>query len=155
MATNNRISATLTATDVTAILAAYVIIKTKLPFLITLSPAERKKMRKMGQKRHGYFQDVYDGVNAFPSAIIAGFPLAEYTKDATLWTALMQLAPQIMGIAESLDDTMMQLGSELVVNSDIAYGFLKAAAKLDSNIRPTVDKIAAGLKKNKAPKTTP
>jgi hypothetical protein len=152
MATNNKISAALSPADVTAILAAFVIIKTKIPFTITLTPADRKKMRKMGQKRHGYYMDVADGVNAFPSALPATFPSGEYLKDASLWAALMQIAPQLIGFAQNLDDTLMQLGSELLSNSDAAYGFLKQAAKLDSSIRPTVDKIAAGLKQEKTAK---
>ena len=152
MATNNKISAVLTAADVTAILAAYVILKTKVSFVVSLLPADRKKMRKMGQKRHGYYQDVADGVNAFPSTMPSTFPMAEYSKDTALWAALMQFAPQIIGYAENLDDTLMQLGSELLSNTDTAYGYLKQAAKLDSSIRPTVEKIAAGLKQAKKPK---
>ncbi len=149
MATNNRISATLNAADVTAILGAITTIKTKLPFLISLQATERKKMRKLGQKRQGYFQDVADGVNAFPTALPSYFPTAEYVKDATLMTALMQVSPQLLGIAANLQDTLMQLGSELLANSDTAYGLLKTAAKSDSNLKPTVTKIATGLKQIK------
>lgn len=150
MATNNRISATLSAADVTAILGAVTTIKSKLPFLISLQPAERKKMRKLGQKRQGYFQDVADGVNAFPGALPSNFSTAEYIKDAALMTALMQVSPQILGLTANLQDTLMQLGSELLTNSDTAYGFLKTAAKNDSNIKPTIAKISSGLKQIKS-----
>lgn len=146
MATNNRISATLNAADVTEILASVTTIKSKLPFLISLQATERKKIRKLEQKRQGYFQDVVDGVNAFPTALPSNFPTTEYLKDAGLMTALMQAAPQILGLAANLQDTLMQLGSELLTNSDTAYSFLKTAAKNDSNLKPTVAKIAAGLK---------
>jgi hypothetical protein len=33
-----------------------------------------------------------------------------------------------------------------MANTDLAYGLLKQAAKTDSNIKPTVEKIAAALK---------
>lgn len=149
MATNNRVSATLPAADVTAVLAAVNTIKTKLPFLISLQPAERKKMRKLGQKRQGYFQDVADTVNAFPTALPANFQTAEYIKDIALMDALVQVSPQLLGLASNLSDTLMQLGSELLANSDTAYGFLKTAAKSDSNIKPSIQKIARGLKQSK------
>jgi hypothetical protein len=153
MATNNRISATMSAADITAILGAVTTIKSKLPFLISLQASERKKMRKLGQKRQGYFQDVADGVNAFPTALPSYFPTTEYIKDATLMTSLMQVSPQLLGIAANLQDTLMQLGSELLANSDTAYGLLKTAAKSDSNMQPTVAKIATGLKQTKAAET--
>jgi hypothetical protein len=146
MPTNNRISASLTAADVTAIATAINTIKTKLPFLITLQAADRKNLRKLGQKRQGYYQDVADAVNAFPTALPANFNTVEYLKDAALMTSLMQVAPQLLGLASSLDDTLMQLGSELVTTSDTAYSFLKTAAKNDSSLKPSLDKIAGGLK---------
>lgn len=63
--------------------------------------------------------------------------------------ALVQVSPQLLGLASNLSDTLMQLGSELLANSDTAYGFLKTAAKSDSNIKPSIQKIARGLKQSK------
>lgn len=150
MATNNRISAVLTDADKTAILAAIATIKTKLPFLITLEAKERKSLRKMASKRQGYAKNTADGVKAFPNAMPASFPTAEYLKDVNLMATLSDVTPLIMGLASNLDDTMMQLGSELLTNSDLAYGYLKATVKIDSNIKPIVEKIAAALKQKPA-----
>ncbi len=146
MATNNRISAVLSDADKTAILAAITTIKTKLPFLVTLEIKERKSLRKLASKRQGYAKSTADGVKAFPNAMPNTFPTAEYLKDANLMAALSDIAPLLMGLAANLDDTLMQLGSELLTSTDFAYGYLKSAAKQDSNVKPIVEKIAAALK---------
>ena len=146
MATVNRISAVLSDADVTAILAAATTIKTKLPFLISLDSNDRAKLRKLAGKRQGYVKNTSDGVKAFPTAMPASYPTVEYLKDADLMVALSKISPIIMGLAANLDDTNMQLGAELMTNTDLGYGFLKQAAKMDTNIKPTVEKIAASLK---------
>ncbi len=155
MATQNRISAVLTDADKIAILTAIIAIKTKLPFLISLSPKERKSLRKAASKRQGYVSDVADGVKAFPSAMPGTFPTAEYLKDANLYVPMGEILPAIMGLALTVEDTRIQLGSELITASDNAYASLKNAARLDSNVKPAVEKIGAGLKRKTAIKIAP
>lgn len=146
MATNNRISATLPDADKADILAAVTLIKSKMPFLISLDAKERKDMRKLGMKRQGYVKETSDGVKAFPSAVPATFPTAEYLKDAHLMLALSEIAPLLLGVASNFSDTLLQLGSELMTNTDMAYSYLKTAARADANVKPTLSKIANSLK---------
>lgn len=44
----NRVSASLSASDRDAVLAALQTIRQKLPFLVDLSPEDRRKLPKMG-----------------------------------------------------------------------------------------------------------
>jgi hypothetical protein len=152
MATNNRISATLNDADKTSILTAVATIKSKLPFLISLDPKERKDMRKLGVKRQGYVKETSDGVKAFPNTMPTSFPTSEFLKDANLMLALNEIAPLLMGLASNFDDTILQLGSEVMNNTDLAYSYLKTAARVDANVKPILEKIATSLKQK--PKTT-
>ncbi|MDP1588285.1 MAG: hypothetical protein Q8M07_11105 [Prosthecobacter sp.] len=53
MPNDNRISATLSDADKAAVLAAFQVIKTKLPFLINLTPAECQSIPTLGTTRGG------------------------------------------------------------------------------------------------------
>ena len=50
----NRVSATLSAADITAIKNAIAAIRAKLPFLVSLSNDDRKQLPKMAEKSSGF-----------------------------------------------------------------------------------------------------
>ncbi len=58
----NQVSAELAAADVEAIAASIAAIKAKLPFLIDLSPAERKTLPKMGDKSQAFVRAALEEV---------------------------------------------------------------------------------------------
>lgn len=142
MANENRISAVLTAQDITDIINAGNIIKTKMPFLLNLTPDERKKKRKTGNKREGYVIAVYNAVLQFPQAIPATFSVAEWTKDEELNDAAKGVFSFIRAISESVDDTLLQIGSERIKQADACYGYLKEAAKGNEALSAIVNDIA-------------
>lgn len=138
----NRISAILTAAAQTAIAAAVTALKTNMPFLINLLPDERKKKRKTGTKREGYVVAVYQAVLAHPEAIPATFSVPEWTKDEELNDALKLDYSSVLAVAESIDDTLLQLGSERIQQADTCYDYLKRAAKDNAALSTIVDNIA-------------
>ena len=151
----NNISAAIAAADKQAILQAVQTIKTKLPFLVNLNETERRNLRKMGAVRTAYVQDVYSVSAGNPSAIPAGFNIAEYGKDVTLSKDIMDILTPLLPLFEGLNDTFIALGAELMKQSDECYGYLKVAAKKNSslNLNDAVKKIADQLKHK--PKTPP
>jgi hypothetical protein len=52
--TENLISASLTKEDIEAIMSAISTIKTKLPFLVDLTPEEAKSLSRMGDKSRAF-----------------------------------------------------------------------------------------------------
>ena len=142
------ISASIVAADKTAVITALQTIKTKLPFLINLTIADRKKLRKMGSVRTSYVQDVYTAATNNASAIPSGFSLTEYGKDATLLKDLTDIQALLQPLFEGLEDTQMALGSELMKQSDECYGYLKVAAKKSSsqNLTMAIKSISDQLK---------
>ena len=145
------ISVTLVAADKTAIITALQTIKTKLPFLINLTAADRKKLRKMGSVRTSYVQDVYTAANNNASAIPSGFSISEYGKDVTLMKDLTDIFALLQPLFEGVEDTQMALGSELMKQSDECYGYLKVSSKKSSNQNLTmaVKSISDQLKRAK------
>ncbi|MGE3824220.1 MAG: hypothetical protein AB7G44_08335, partial [Bacteroidia bacterium] len=85
---NPNISAVINPADKAVIEANINGIKALLLFLANLTPAERKRLRKMGTKRTGYVAMVFNAAITNPSAIPSGFDMAEYTKDKVLFDDL-------------------------------------------------------------------
>ena len=151
----SNISASLSAADKQAVLQAVQTIKTKLPFLINLNETDRKNLRKMGNVRTAYVQDVYNASATNPGSIPGGFSLAEYGKDVSLQKDLVDILTALMPLCEGVNDTEMALGAELMKQSDECYGYLKVVAKKSSNqnLNDAVKKIAEHLRHK--PKTPP
>lgn len=150
------ISAVLTAADKTAIQAAVQTIKTKLPFLVNLNSQERKRLRKMGAVHTSYVQDVYQAAANNSGVIPASINLAEYGKDVALMKDIVDILSWLLPVFDSIENTSMALGNELMKQSDECYGYLKVAAKKSSNqsLNQTVKEIADQLKQGpRKPKT--
>ena len=128
-------------------------VKGELTFLISLNKEERKKLRKIGPGRKGYVQEVNTASNANSSALAAGFNLNDFNTKLALYNALSEIRSWANPLMDSLDSTMMALGSELMKESDEAYGYLKVAASKDNsqNLNTTIEKIKDILKQAKKP----
>ena len=163
MPTDNRISATLAPADKTAVLAAIATIKTKLPFLVNLSPDERRQLPKMSDKKIGFDQKCAGYMTSNPELIPSFVNVAELGKDRTLAADLNDIARQLSELAEGVSDTTMLALSEAymtdlsfyqnvrqaaqrgVVGADSIYGDLNTRFPGRSAAKPTPDK--AGVSK--------
>ena len=123
-------------------------VKVELPFLISLTKDERKKLRKIGPGRIGYVNEVNTASNANSSALAGGFKLDDYNSKLALYKALTEIYSWATPLKDSLESTLMALGAELMKESDEAYGYLKIAAAKDNNqnLNSTIDKIMGILK---------
>jgi len=136
------LSVSLTPAQKTTVITQITAVKTTLNFLINLTPAERKKLRKVAEKRQGYVNDVMVAVKANPTAIPAVINTTEYFKDAQLFLDLSEIYAQMITLFEGLSDTFMASGNEAITTTDQCYGFLKQAAKGNSNLSSTVKEIS-------------
>lgn len=142
----SNISASVTAADKATAITNLNAVKALLPFLVTLSPAERKKLRKMATKRFGYVKAVKDAVDAYPSALPADFDIAEFGKDAALLSDMRDIYEIAIGVSQGLDDTMLAVGNDLMQEADTAYGILKQSAKKNAALKVIVDQIGTAFK---------
>lgn len=117
---DNRISATMTAQDITDINAALNTIRTKLPFLMSISNQERQEMAKMGDKSLGFDEKCAAFMASNPEYLPGFIQIAEVNKDRTLRDQWLQFFPNLKTLAEAASDTFMILGSEIWM-ADLAY----------------------------------
>jgi hypothetical protein len=129
MPDDNRISATLAAADKTTIMGQLAQARTLLPFLLNLTPEERKQMFKLGDKSVG-FDEKCKSYMAANTSLVPGFvSTAEQEKDRVLRLQLLDIYHEVAAFAEALDDTITVLGTEILMADLSFYQSVRQAAK--------------------------
>lgn len=129
MSQQNLVAGTLNDADKTEVLAAIQTIKTKLPFLITLTPDERRSLPRMGDASTAYVQQAYEFASANMDKLGADFGMADYTSDFKLEQQMRPIETALTDLAEGVSDTMLGLRSDLMVRSNLAYAMSKLLGK--------------------------
>lgn len=126
--TNNRISSTMTAAQVTAVKAALQTIQTNMPFLLGLTNEERISLPKINVSNKAFTEDAINAMVNNPSFLPAYFNVAEIQKDMTLFVQLDELLGLVNQLAEKMSDTQLLAGSEAYVTALAAYRNFESAA---------------------------
>jgi hypothetical protein len=126
---DNRISASLSQADRQAVLDALNTIRTKLPFLIDLSPEERKALPKMGDTGRGFVAQALEIAEQNPDILPRSFDVAEMRKDVELLDALLPVVTAFAQLNELLDDSYVAVGSEAYAAALLVYQYVRAAGK--------------------------
>ncbi|HEY0943627.1 MAG TPA: hypothetical protein VGD81_00105 [Opitutaceae bacterium] len=127
-------SASLAAADQAAALQAIATLREKLPFLIDLTPEQRRHLPKMGDKSRAFVERTLQACQANGAVLPPTFDVAEFERDLALWLALAPVVAQVTQLQELLEDTLIAVGSDLYAASLVGYGYLKlsgAGAGLD------------------------
>jgi hypothetical protein len=126
---DNRISASLSQTDQQAVLSAINTIREKLPFLIDLSPEERKALPRLGDKSRGFVAQALDVASQNTDILPRSFDVAEMRKDVDLLSALSPILLALGQLNELVEDTYIEVGSEAYVSALAVYQYARAAGK--------------------------
>lgn len=149
------IDASLSAENVQEIEAALEAIKQKLPFLITLTIEERRRLFKMGKARFSFVQDSLAIARANPEILPASFDLSAFERDLALAKELANLRLRVNQLNEQLDDTLIAVGSEALSSSLNVYDYLKTAAKQYPGLKGAIEELSLQFKsiRTKSPNT--
>ena len=120
MSNLNHISATLSDADVTEIETHLAAIRAKMPFLITLTTQQRKELAKLGEKSVGFEEKCETYMQSHAQFMPGFIGQDEVTKDRTLRSQLLHLLAQQQALLAAMQDTLMQVSSDLW-SSDLAY----------------------------------
>ncbi len=126
---DNRISARLSAADQQAVLAAIQTIRQKLPFLIDLSPDERRKLPKMGDTGHGFVQQALTVAAQNTDILPRSFDVDEFQQDVELLAALQPIAAALAQLGELVDDTYLEVGAEAYAAALAVYAYARTGNK--------------------------
>ena len=105
-------------------------IKTALaPYLVSLTPEERKTMLRMADKTVAFVQKTTDYATTTPAFVPAFVELDELRQDVAAVAALTPLRQQLEQLALDTDSTMMTAGGEAYGHALTLYGNIKFLAK--------------------------
>lgn len=125
----NRVSAVLGDAEVAEVRTQIGALRTRLPFLINLSPQDRKDLPKLGDKSVGFDEKCQAYMESNPEFLPGFVDTAELDRDRALRSQLLRLAPDLMALAEQIEDTLTALGSEIVMVDFAYYQGVREAAR--------------------------
>ena len=99
------------------------------PYLLSLTPDERKTMLRMADKTVAFVTKTTDYATNNAAFVPSFVDLAELKQDAAGMTSLTPLRQQFEQLALDTDSTVMIAGSEAYGNSLTVYGNIKFLAK--------------------------
>ncbi len=140
------VTATLSEKDIQEIKAALQTIQQKLPFLITLSVEERRKLFKMGDKSLAFVNNSITAAQTNRDILPATFDLEEYVKDYQLANSLTEILIGLRQLTEQVDDTLLAVGSEAMSNSLTVYDYVKTAAKKTPGLKIVAEQLGERFK---------
>lgn len=120
MSRDNRLSATLEAEAVETIQSLVAAIHAQLPFLISVTPAERRDMPKLGEKSVGFDEKCVAYMQSHPEFLPSFIDVAEIDKDRALRAQMLRFAADLQTLSQQVGDSLMVLGSEIWM-ADLAY----------------------------------
>ena len=99
------------------------------PFLISLTPKERKNRLKMADKTVAFVQKVTSYAISTPSLVPAFVEMDELRQDTEAVTTLTPFRQQFEQLAMDTDSTIMVAGGEALTTSLMVFGNMKFMAK--------------------------
>lgn len=149
------INATLSAADIQAIKDAFASIKEKLPFLINLTPDERKAITKAGPDSVSFINNAAAAVQNNPTVFPASFNAQEFQNDVALFIVLTELCTLASSVFSQMDDTRLAVGSEAMREATQGYNYIKTAAKNSPGLKPVAEQLGERFQKTRRSKEAP
>jgi|JI10StandDraft_1071094.scaffolds.fasta_scaffold882958_1 hypothetical protein len=109
---NNRVSATLSQSDMHIILSSIKAISDKLPFLTGLTPEERQAMPKISWDNKQFVDDCMGFVKTRPEYLPSYLFQTELEKDYELFRQMTEINDHLSVLFQQMSDTQLIAGSE-------------------------------------------
>ncbi|MCC5645687.1 hypothetical protein LC607_22635 [Nostoc sp. CHAB 5824] len=148
------IAAALSPQDIQEIKAALQKIQQKMPFLVTLSTEERRKLVKMGDKSLAFVNNSVTAAQSNREILPATFDVEELVRDYQLATVLTEVLISMQQLTEQVDDTLMAVGSEAMTSSLTVYDYVKTASKKTPGLKTVAEQLGERFKAIGRGKTT-
>jgi hypothetical protein len=150
-------NAALSDEDMQEIKQALDLIQAKMPFLITLSATERKRLYKMGDKRFAFVSNSLLAAQSNPGILPSSFDVQAYQNKYRLVSQMNELLLRIQQLQEQVDDTGVAVGSDAMMLSLTVYNYVKTAAKQTPGLKSLSEQLGTLFKaiRNKTPKGEP
>ena len=151
----NKVSAVLDENTVASVMAAIAEIKTKLPFLIDLASDELKELPRLGGKNLIFTSKALALVKQDVGFMPRDFSVEEMEKDVTLFSNLQGVRTEIAKLAEMVEDTYIEVGSEAYAAALVVYANAKRNGANTVGMDDSLDEMSKRFYKKSKPATPP
>jgi hypothetical protein len=141
MAMQNLISGTISPEEKAKALEHLSEVMKTLKFRVSMSGVEVLSIFKAGKEYAPFLDKAFAALNQHPEIVPAAFPVEEYRKDYQLLKDLEPISRMVEELSESLEKTMMALGSDTMVESLEIYH----AAKLNADHVPGISALVSDM----------
>lgn len=151
------ISASLSDTDLAAILESLATLESKLPFLVSLTADERNKRVKLGDKSLAFVENCLAVATQNPDILPSSFSKAEFEKDILLTRQLNKVLLPLQQACEKVADTQAVVGSEAMQAALLVYEYAKSAQRYNPGMKTVVEQLGQRFKQagQRTAKATP
>lgn len=149
------ISATVSDATVQAVKDAVATIQQKLPFLVNLTPDERKGLFKAGPNSLSFVQNALQAAQNNPDIFPKSFDTSEFASDVNLFAVLTDLNTLVAQLASEIDDTRLAVGGESMKEATQVYNYVKAAVATTPGLKPVADQLGQRFQKASAAQPAP
>lgn len=149
------INVVLSSADAQAVRDAFATILSKLPFLVNLTPAERKATFKTGPDSLSFVQNTLTAAQTNPGILPASFSTTEFKNDVELFVLLTEIFTLAASVTSQIDDTRVAVGGEAMQQASLVYNYVKAASKNTPGLKPVAEQLSERFKRAGKPKTPP
>ncbi len=140
-----KVNASLSAQDMADVRQSIADARQMLDYLINLQPEERGKGLRLGEGSILFAQKTADYVARKPELFPSFHDLAAYTNEYQQWDFTLELRKLLQELLESVDDTLMAMGSHLMTKTLDVYANIKRATASTDIVG--IDTIYADLQK--------
>jgi hypothetical protein len=124
----NRLNATISAANVTAIKAKLAEVSELMPFLIGLKPEEKQALPKINEANKIFVEDAITAIENNPEVLPVYIKVVDIKTDLTLFQQLDEIKGLVDQLFQKIEDTQTLAGSESYVSSLTAYRLFDSAA---------------------------
>ena len=152
--TQNLVSLDISAADVAEFDAALAVIEKFVKPLLSLTADEVKGLSKMGDKSEQFCRQAAMLLGQNRDVLPATFALDEMVSDLAAFDMLRPRAVRLHDAVAKLDDTLMALGSDVMVAASKGYGLMQMFGK-DESLTTLQDAMLVRRPGNRKPKAAP
>ena len=146
------INATLSTGDIAAVKESFAAILQRLPFLVNLTPNERKSTFKAGPDSVSFITNALTAALANPTILPVSFSTQAFQNDVELFTVLTELGTLAASVASQIDDTRVAVGAEAMQQATQVYSYVKTAAKTTPGLKPVAEQLGERFQRASHPK---
>jgi hypothetical protein len=122
----NRLDITLTAEQLASVRAAVATLNDALPFLVSMSAAERRHLAKLGPKSESFVRQTHELAREHPEILPNGLSVADLDRDQAIRDALLPTKQDLELLLRKVNDTMTLAGADLMQGTLIIYRGLRS-----------------------------